>query len=248
MFRLFTRKVRQSYQAVALKRKFRTDFQRFFSLSKETDTRFAPAWEDRFPCLADSTATTDYDRHYVLHTGWAARVLAQTRPTLHIDIGSSLYFVAIASAIVPVKFYDYRPAHVPLDAVETAKGDLTKLSFSNQEVSSVSCMHVLEHVGLGRYGDPLDPAGDLKAARELQRVVAPHGQLLMVLPVGRPRVMFNAHRIYSYGQVLAMFSELRLQQFSLIPDDTKEPELIIDASPERVQSQNYGCGCFWFRR
>jgi len=47
-------------------------------------------------------------------------------------------------------------------------------------------MNVVEHVGLGRYGEPLDPEGDIKAMRELRRVLAPGGSLLFVVPVGRP--------------------------------------------------------------
>jgi hypothetical protein len=227
--------------------RFRADFQNFQDLSRK-DVRFAPAWEDCIPCLHDSTATTGYDWHYILHTGWAARVLARTKPAIHRDISSSLYFISIASAIVPFEFYDYRPALLPLSGVTTRSADLLKLPFGTGEIASLSCMHVIEHIGLGRYGDPMDPSGDLKAACELQRVLAPRGQLLMVAPVGRPRVMFNAHRIYSYQQVLEMFPDLHLCEFSLIPDDTNEPELIINAPPERVSSQNYACGCFWFVR
>jgi hypothetical protein len=59
-------------------------------------------------------------------------------------------------------------------------------------------MHVIEHIGLGRYGEALDPDGDLKAIRELVRVLAAGGNLLVVVPVGRPRIQFNAHRIYDY--------------------------------------------------
>jgi hypothetical protein len=59
--------------------------------------------------------------------------------------------------------------------------------------------------------------------------------------------MFNAHRIYSYEQVLEMFHELHLCEFSLIPDDTAEPELITNAPPEMAASQSYACGCFLFK-
>jgi len=225
--------------------RFRADFYLFRDLSRQ-DARFSPRWEDRYPCLNDATATTGYDRHYVLHTGWAARVLARTKPATHVDIGSSLYFTSIASAIAPFEFYDYRPTVLPLPGVATGSADLLNLPFASGEIASLSCMHVIEHVGLARYGDPMDPTGDLKAARELQRVLLPGGQLLMVAPVGRPRVMFNAHRIYSYEQVTEMFSGLRLREFSLIPDDTAQPEMILDAPPDRVRSQSYACGCFWF--
>lgn len=241
-------KLRQNYGMLQSQQHFRKDFRKFAALSKGRDSRFELAWSDRSPCLNDSTATTGYDRHYVLHTGWAARLLAQTRPALHVDVGSSLYFVSIASAIVPIRFYDYRPARLPLSGVETGTADLTHLPIADGEINSLSCMHVLEHVGLGRYGDPLDPTGDLRSARELSRVLAAGGQLAMVVPVGRPRLRFNAHRIYSYEQVLEMFPDLRLREFALIPDDTPEPELIVNAPQESVAQQNYACGCFWLEK
>jgi SAM-dependent methyltransferase len=156
--------------------------------------------------------------------------------------------VAIASAFVPIRFYDFRPATLPLSGVEAGTADLRRLPFGDGELPSVSCMHVIEHVGLGRYGDPLDPTGDLKAAAELSRVLAPGGQLLFVVPVGRARVMFNAHRIYSYELVRDMFRGLQLHEFSLIPDTASEPELIANAPPAMVAQQAYACGCFWFRK
>jgi SAM-dependent methyltransferase len=157
-----------------------------------------------------------------------------------------LFFIATISAFVPTKYYDYRPAKLPLEGVKSGAADLMHLPFEDEELPSISCMHVIEHIGLGRYGDPLDAAGDLKAARELARVVARNGHLLVVVPVGRPTIKFNAHRIYSYAQVLEMFSGLQLREFALIPDDVTEPELIRDAPTERVEQQTYACGCFWF--
>lgn len=248
MLRAPFRKLRQQFLAFRPHLGFKRDFKRFVALAKAGDSRFDISWSDRYPRLNDATSTTTYDRHYILHTGWAARLLARTRPEAHVDIGSSLYFVSIASAIVPFKFYDLRPAALPLSGLSTGSADLAGLPFRDGELNSLSCMHVIEHVGLGRYGDPLDPVGDLKAARELQRVVSTGGQLLMVAPVGRPRVMFNAHRIYAYEQIVDMFAGLHLREFSLIPDDTPEPHLLINAEPKRVASQDYACGCFWFVR
>jgi len=124
---------------------------------------------------------------------------------------------------------------------------LLALPFEDGSVASLSCMHVVEHVGLGRYGDPLDPDADLKAMRELARVLAPGGNLLFVVPVGQPRVMFNAHRIYSYEQVVDAFPNLVLERFTLIPELGSDG-LVSGASPEQVAMEHYRCGCFWFRR
>jgi hypothetical protein len=83
---------------------------------------------------------------------------------------------------------------------------------------------------------------------ELRRVLAPGGSLLFVVPVGRPRVAFNAHRIYSAAQIRRCFSELKLRQFALIPDGRHNRGLMIDPPDDFVNQQNYGCGCFWFKR
>ena len=116
----------------------------------------------------------------------------------------------------------------------------------DRSVQSISCMHTVEHIGLGRYGDPLDPLGDRKAAAELARVLAPGGSLLFVVPVGAPQIMFNAHRIYSYEQVLELFPSLTLREFALIPEHGEDGGLIRHADPALVASQGYGCGCFHF--
>ena len=227
---------------------FVRDFNRFDELSKASRPRFNLRWADRQPRLGDRTETTDFDRHYVYHTAWAARVLAKTRPSKHVDISSSLYFVTGASAFVPIEFYDFRPADLRLSNLDSRFADLMALPFGDRQVASLSCMHVVEHVGLGRYGDPLDPDGDIKAMRELQRVVAPDGSLLFVTPVGRPQIRFNAHRIYAYDQIRDAFSELRIEEFSLVPDHPVDGGLIENADPAIVSNQRYACGCFWFRR
>lgn len=175
-------------------------------------------------------------------------MLVRTKPELHIDVSSSVYFIALASAVVPIRQYEFRPPNMVLDRLETRQGSLLALPLDDRSVASLSCMHAVEHVGLGRYGDPLDPEGDLKAMAELQRVVAPGGQLLFVVPVGKPRVQFNAHRIYAYEHIVEAFSELELEQFALIPDEPETGHLMVDASPALVAEQKHGCGCFLFRR
>ena len=238
-------------RAIADRRRFR-EFAKEFKLFQDSatamGTRFEMDWADRRPCLKDRTSNTTFDRHYVFHTAWAARMLARYRPRKHVDIGSTLYFPGIVSAFVPTDFYDVRPANLNLSNLHSGHADLIRLPFGDREVESLSCMHVVEHVGLGRYGDPIDPAGDLKAMAELQRVVAPSGSLLFVTPVGKPRIQFNAHRIYSYEQVRDAFPELEIVQFSLIPDTESDGGLLEDASPDLVQRQRYACGCFWLRR
>jgi SAM-dependent methyltransferase len=224
------------------------EFYMFQNLSLHTKKRFTLEWEDVFPCLDDRTSHTGFDRHYVYHPAWAARIIRQTNPAFHVDISSTLYFCSIVSAFVPVKFYDYRPADLHLPGLSSKSANLMSLPFESNSVESISCMHTVEHIGLGRYGDPFDYDGDLKAISELKRVLAKGGNLLFVVPIGQPKIVFNAHRIYSYDQISSYFADLELENFSLIPDNPAEGGLINGATKEMSDAQAYGCGCFWFSK
>ena len=119
------------------------------------------------------------------------------------------------------------------------------LPLEDASVPSISCLHVVEHIGLGRYGDPIDPDGSVKAAKELVRVLAPGGSLYFSMPVGRSRVEFNAHRIYSVLQVLELFKKLNLVQLCIVSDDGKFHK---DVSTTGWENQNYACGMFLFAK
>jgi SAM-dependent methyltransferase len=206
--------------------------------------RFSQEQWNLHPIMDEDTPGASFDSHYVYHTAWAVRKVAQLAPSLHVDFSSSLYFVALASATTPIRFYDYRPPALALPNLDVRHGDLTALDVESASLSSVSCMHVVEHIGLGRYGDAPDYNGDLKAMQELMRVVAPKGSLLFVVPIGSPRLVYNAHRIYSFQQIMDVFSaRFDLAEFSLIPD---AGGLVQNAPKELADAQVYGCGCFHF--
>lgn len=209
------------------------------------DTRFELSPKYFSPILHEMANLQHFDRHYTYHPAWAARKVAQTKPAKHIDISSTLNFCAIVSAFTPVEFYDYRPADLSLSNLTMGSADLLQLHFATNSIASLSCMHTVEHIGLGRYGDPIDPMGDLKAMSELSRVLAVGGNLFFVVPVGRPQLMFNAQRIYAYEQIMHGFRNLKLVEFTLLPD---EGGLVTGATAEQVSQQAYGCGLFWFTK
>ena len=227
---------------------FISDYNKLVTSANATKTRFPFRGKDIFPCLLDNTKTTPFDPHYTYHPAWAARVVARIMPKKHIDISSTLRFSTIVSAFVPVDFYDYRPAELKLNNLASKHGDLMALPFADNSVESISCMHTIEHIGLGRYGDPIDYDADLKAINELVRVLAPGGTLIFVTPVGKPKIEFNAHRIYSYEQIAEYFNKINLIEFSLVPDDWRKYGLIENAEPSLVKDQDYGCGCFVFTK
>jgi hypothetical protein len=230
---------------LAYKRKYIQFSKSFVEFKKKSDGRFKVDWDDINPKIYEATKKHSYDPHYIYHTAWAARILAITKPQLHTDISSALYFGSITSAFIPMQFYDYRKLDLKLSNLSVGSADLTSLQFQSDSVKSLSCMHTIEHIGLGRYGEPLDPDGDLRAIEELKRVLAPNGDLLFVVPIGLQKIYFNAHRVYSVKSIKNYFKGFKLKEFSLVTDNGR---FIKNAAPKLGDLQEYGCGCFWFKK
>lgn len=202
-------------------------------------------WRDSFPQLADWSAHTPFDAHYFFQAGWAARRLSASPPSCHVDVGSSVTMLAVLSGFVPTVFVDVRPLQAYFSGLMRVAGNIQNLPFSDGCLQSVSSLHVIEHVGLGRYGDRLDPNGSSRAAAELVRVLAPGGRLLVSIPVGRERVEFNAHRVFAPETVLVMFEGLTLAAFSMVDDGGAYHA---NVSPAYGRNAEYACGMFEFWR
>lgn len=200
---------------------------------------------DMQPCLGDWSTHTPFDAHYFYQGAWLARRVAAEKPAKHVDIGSSVLTISVLSAHVETVFVDYRPLQVSLPGLTSMAGNILALSFADASIGSLSCLHVIEHIGLGRYGDPFDPKGSVKAALELQRVVKRDGSLFLSLPIGRERVCFNAHRVHSPLTVLAMFQDMKLAEFCYVDDAGQFHE---NKPVEDATKLEYGCGMFHFRK
>lgn len=200
---------------------------------------------DAYPRLADRTETTPFDAHYFIQPIWAMKHIVGSGVEEHVDIGSQISLAGMLSAIMPVTFVDLRPLEIKLDRLMSIRGDLKSLPFADFSLSSVSCLHVIEHVGLGRYGDELDPLGPQRACGELQRILAKGGSLYLSTPVGRERVCFNAHRIHDPRTIISWFDELVLVDFSVIDDDGV---LNREANIDSATSFRYACGLFHLTR
>jgi hypothetical protein len=173
------------------------------------------------------------------------RHLLKHTPSRHVDIASATYYLGFFAAIAPTDFIDIRPAVLHLPGVTEKEGSVLALPYDSESLPSLSCLHVVEHIGLGRYGDPIEPRGTELACAELARVLAPSGNLYVSLPVGRPRVSFNAHRVHSVAQVRAYFPDIKLVSFDAVLDDGR---YISDCDDATASAQEYACGMFRFTR
>lgn len=198
-------------------------------------------FKDLYPRIYDKTEITDLDPVYYLQGVWCARKIFDNKPIKHHDIGSQALMVGIISQFIPTTMVDIRPLSVTLPELSFVKGDVTKLPFPDNSISSLSSMCVIEHIGLGRYGDPLDQFGTEKAASELSRVLSKDGFLYISAPVDNEnKVYFNAHRAFTRDYILKLFKNLELVEEKYIYG--KELKNIYD---DKI---GFGTGLYCFKK
>jgi SAM-dependent methyltransferase len=197
--------------SVAAAVRFLREFRRFRNM--DSNPAFSAAATDVLPYLRDRTSVTPLDPVYFYQDAWAAGNIFKHKPKHHYDIGSSAMTVGILSQFVPMTMVDIRPVELSLPNLLFRKGTVLALPFRDNTLESVSSLCVVEHIGLGRYGDELDPFGSEKAAKELVRVTKPGGRIYFSVPVDSSnRVYFNAHRAFTREYVLSLFSDCRLEE------------------------------------
>jgi SAM-dependent methyltransferase len=216
---------------------FFAEWMRFRGLAGKSTARFS----DLRPCLTDRASHTPFDPHYFYQAAWLGREINNAKPSFHVDVGSSVVATGVLSAFVPTLFIDFRPLQVRLPNLESIAADITRLPCADGSVRSLSSLHVIEHIGLGRYGDRLDPEGWRSALAELARVLAPGGRLYLSTPVGRERVCFNAHRVFSPMTIVAALPGLKVEHFAMVDDDGN---YLGNAELAGAAKMNYGCGMF----
>ncbi len=166
-----------------------------------------------YPCLGDDTAETDIEPIYFYQDSWAFEKVVQRQPPRHVDVGSHHKFVALLSKVVPVTMVDIRPLSLHLDSLQFQVGSILDMPYDDGSLPSVSSMCVVEHIGLGRYGDSLDYQGSEKAVAELKRIVAPGGDLYLSVPIDtHNKVFFNAHRVFSENYLKNLFAPFHIME------------------------------------
>ncbi|MCC7193645.1 MAG: DUF268 domain-containing protein [Phycisphaeraceae bacterium] len=232
---------RRFYRLPRLYSRFFRDWRQFKRMGGEA--RF----ELLAPCLFDQDPSTNSGGgHYFFQDVWALRTLGELQPPVHHDVGSRLDgFVGQVTAICPVVYWDIRPPSFSIPRFEYRKGSILELPLESQSIHSLSCLHVAEHIGLGRYGDPIDPEGTTKSLRELARVLAPGGTLLFAMPVGKEALWFNAQRIWDPRRPIDTVPDLKLVSFHCVTDEDK---FIENTTPDSVANAWYACGMYRFTR
>lgn len=206
-----------------------------------------------FPIYSDyreqaGSATGHYFHQDLLVAGY----IAKRQPVRHIDVGSRIDgFVAHVAAFRPIEIIDVRQ----LDSTGHENIRFKQMDLMNSEAvepaicDSLSCLHAIEHFGLGRYGDPVNPSGHFSGFRSLLKMLKPSGILYISFPISdADEVHFNAHRIFRPDSILQWPTDFKIDllSFSFVDDEGRlHKEVPISAVPKGLK---YGCGIYTLRK
>lgn len=209
------------------------------------------------PRLGDNDAPAGALGEYFWQDLFVAKRVIELSPARHIDIGSRIDgFVAHLACTRTIEVIDIRPLAEKIPGVSFHQVDITNLPENWVSAADcVTCLHSIEHFGLGRYGDALDAGGWKSGLRNLARIVRPGGTLILSTPVGHQRVKFNSHRIFHPATIAGFGASIGLQvsqffhhTYDSPPDSpiTRSSDLEKDFS--RLASMKYGLGIFEFKK
>ena len=204
-----------------------------------------------YPCLSDRFKNAgEATGHYFHQDLLVARRIYQNNPSLHIDIGSRIDgFVAHVASFRNIEIIDVRSLTYKIPNVTFQKADLMEELDNKlkERADSLSCLHALEHFGLGRYGDPVNYNGYLLGLDNLYKILKRDGKFYFSVPIGPQRIEFDAHRVFSINYLLELFdNKYHIDCFSYVDDkgNFHENQSIQDSGKNDNFGCNYGCGIF----
>ncbi|KPM49340.1 DUF268 domain-containing protein [Jiulongibacter sediminis] len=224
----------------------------FFKFSKKRGE-----WKIKlYPILTDKTDQSGKARGvYFFQDLFVAHEVFRANPRRHVDIGSRIDgFVAHVASFREIEILDIRPLENSIFNVQFVQADLMKPQPQlKASTDSLSCLHTIEHFGLGRYGDPIDPDGHIKGLDSMYELLEPGGTFYFSTQIGPSCVHFNAHRVFSIQYLLDLLLsryQYELQSFSYI-DDRDQLYKNVELTEELIQSNagcKLGCGIFILKK
>ncbi len=206
------------------------------------------------PCLHDwheegGTTKSEYFWQDLL----VARSIFQAKPKKHVDVGFLVGgFVAHVASFREIEVFDVRPISTQIPGVTFKQADLTQpVAGMADYCDSLSCLHALEHFGLGRYGDPIDPRGYERGFANMAALLKQDGVFYLSVPVGMDRVEFNAHRVFDPRSIVKLATQhsLRLSALTVIQPGGRIETIVLDeVHLSSLAGQRYALGLFVFQK
>jgi hypothetical protein len=222
--------------------KFFYDLLKFRKLKGEIDYIFPILGEHK----SNSGATKNIE--YFYPDMLVASFIFDNKPKKHCDIGSRIDgFVSSVAVFREIEVFDIRKIDLEFRNILIKQLDLLKLNHQYiNYTDSISCLSTIEHFGLGRYGDNLDPYGHIKGFNNIIKMVKPGGLIYLSVPISsKTKIYFNAHRQFEPKSVLEWSDQCVLKRFDYVSDDGKL-NLNVDLRSQIFANLQYGCGIYSF--
>lgn len=203
-----------------------------------------------YPCLEEAGSESgEASGHYFHQDLLVAGRIFKNNPIKHVDIGSRIDgFVAHVASFREIEVLDIRELSNTVANIIFRRVNLIDQNFDLIDYcDSVSCLHALEHFGLGRYGDEINYSGHLIGWKNIYKMLKKGGKLYFSVPIGHQRIEFNAHRVFSLSCLLVLVGDnYKIDSFSYVDDrGVLHSSVFLDA--KNVANNffcNYGCGIF----
>lgn len=226
---------------------FQEDIKRYNELNTRDSFRIREQY--LWPIIQDKYAMAGTIGNYFWQDLWAARLIHKTGVKEHFDIGSRIdgFIAHLLSMDIDVTLIDIREFPGEVEKLHTIVDDATTLKqIADNSIESMSALCSLEHFGLGRYGDPIDPEACFRCFEEIQKKIKVGGHLYIAVPVGKERVEFNAHRVFYASTIKSCFDKLMLREFSCTAGGKIEYNVDLGKYDEDKHNGNYRFGLFHF--
>jgi SAM-dependent methyltransferase len=212
--------------------------------------KFSPCLHDRYE--EAGIAKSEYFWQDLLVARW----IHNAAPSKHVDIGSRIDgFVAHIASFREIEVFDIRPITTNIPGIKFTKMNLMDFNslteFYKEEgyCDSISCLHAIEHFGLGRYGDPINPNGYQIGLENMAKLLRPGGFFYLSTPIGKQRVEFNANWVFDPRTILSIAKEnrLELKKLTIFSHTDGVYELDVnDKNLSKLSQQDYSLGIFTF--
>ena len=216
---------------------------------KGSDSSFS--FGKKYPVLGERFSESGIAKGPYFHQDlYVAKKIFAANPKKHVDIGSRVDgFITHLLSFRSVEVFDIRGLSSKITGLSFRKIDLMRDPPGNMSAycDSISSLHAVEHFGLGRYGDPVDYFGHLKALKNITKILRSGGVFYFSVPIGPQRIEFNAHRVFSISYLLDVLKkDYSVQGFSYVDDAGSLVEGVDPYSEEAKNNFNcsYGCGIF----
>jgi hypothetical protein len=205
-----------------------------------------------WPLYSDKDDSAGSVSQYFYQDLFVAQRIFENNPETHVDVGSRIDgFVAHVAAFRKILVFDIRDLKWDIPNVTFQKLDLMDpQGIDNESIDSISCLHALEHFGLGRYGDLVCYDGHLKGFSAMTKMLKKGGILYLSVPLGQQRIEFHAHRVFSLSYLVDMVEpDYEILHFSYIDDDSNlYPNVLIKDGITNNFGCQFGCAIFELKK